>query len=184
MQRIPFAMKPTRELSVTDSSFYRDSLMFTVQSYNLVEMFQRDKISRRVGNIVEGMTRAQRFQFVAMNEQFLDLFNCFRLVKLGSPIGVIASPIAWILDHLYVPLKRYETEFGMATLLNVLCMGAYSLYNTDKYTLRVEQQFLESFAKKECSVEMRLSLSGRSQRHFPIRLRGSLLLLPERDGDN
>jgi hypothetical protein len=73
-----------------------------------------------------------------MSDQLLDLFNSLGLVKPGSLIGVIAGPIAWILDHLYVPLMRHKIELVIAALWNGLRWGAGSLYNTDKYTLRVE----------------------------------------------
>jgi hypothetical protein len=52
-----------------------------------------------------------------MNNQLLDLFKCLGPVKLGSAIGVIAGPIAWIPDHLYAPLKRHKTDIMIATLL-------------------------------------------------------------------
>jgi hypothetical protein len=98
------------------------------------------------------MTRAQCLQFATMSDQLLDLFNSLGLVKPGSLISVITGPIAWILDHLYVPLMRHKIELLIADLWNNLRVGVSSLYSTDKYTLRVESQFLESFAKKECSV--------------------------------
>jgi hypothetical protein len=56
------------------------------------------------------MTRAQGFQFCAMNDQFLDLLDRFRLMKLGSAICIIASPIAWILHDTYIPLVSQKPK--------------------------------------------------------------------------
>src|ERR1041385_8341364 len=66
----------------------------------MVEMLQGDNLSRRVCNIVEGMTCAQRLKFIAMSDQFLDLFNGLGLMKPGSLIRIIAGPITSIVNHI------------------------------------------------------------------------------------
>jgi hypothetical protein len=91
-------MQLAAELAITDSSANRHRALLTIEQYS-IEMLQRDLVAGRVRDIVEGMSRSQRFQFVAVTYDFLDLLDGFWLVQAISLICVIAGPIGWILSH-------------------------------------------------------------------------------------
>src|SRR5262245_33287129 len=99
-------VQPLAKFTVTDAALYGHGLTFTVQFEYLLKVLKRDLLFRRVCNIVERMSRAERPNFAATAYQFLYLLDGLGLMQSSSAICVIASPISWFSIHRVSPERE------------------------------------------------------------------------------
>ena len=100
MQRIALAVQILAELAIFDPGLDSHRVALAIQGQHLIEMLQRDLILGGVGDAIERMAAAKRPQLAAADHQLLKLLDRFGSVQSGGAVGVVAGPVASILQHL------------------------------------------------------------------------------------
>src|SRR6266540_1841326 len=71
-------------------------------------MRERDQILSAVGDAIERMAAAKLPQLAAADHQFLNLLDRFGSVQSGGAVGIVAGPVASVLQHLYTPSNSFQ----------------------------------------------------------------------------
>src|SRR5205823_2802505 len=99
VQSIAFGAKLPAKLPILDAAIHRHRVALAVYLQHTLQTLQRDQLPRRVSDAIKRMSRAERLHLAGAADQFLHLLYRFGIVQIDSAVGVIAGPIAWILDH-------------------------------------------------------------------------------------
>ncbi len=60
MKCITFSMQPAGKLTITHACLYSHSVLLVIQAQNFVELLKRDDIAGGIGNVIKGVTGAER----------------------------------------------------------------------------------------------------------------------------
>ena len=87
------AMQKLAEVTIANAGFDRHSLASTVKLDDSIEQFCRAMIAGAIGDAVERMSRAQRFDPVAARDELAHLLGRLRPMSGNCIVCIIASPI-------------------------------------------------------------------------------------------